>query len=145
MTFTEDDASHVQFPHNDPLVVTLQIANHRVHMIQVDTGSSVNVLYKATLDKVGLGMTDVRACTTTLYGFSGEGVACIGEVSLAVTFGEYPLSVTKMMELIVVNTSSAYNTILGRPILIGLGAIDSVRHLSMKFLTSKGTGIVRGK
>ena len=89
-------------------------------------------------------MTDIQACTTTLYGFSGEGVACIGKVSLLVTFGEYPLSVTKMTKFMVVNTPSAYNAILGRPILIGLGEIASVRHLAIKFPTSKGTGIIRG-
>ena len=27
VTFTEEDASHVKFSHNDPLVVTIQIAN----------------------------------------------------------------------------------------------------------------------
>ena len=89
-------------------------------------------------------MADVRACATTLYGFSGEGIASAGAVSLAVTFGEYPMSVTKMMEFIVVDTPSAYNALLRRPILIGLGAVASVRHLAMMFLTSKVTGIVRG-
>lgn len=123
VTFTEDDALHVQFPHNDPLVVTLKIANRRVHRILVDTGSSLNVMYKATLDKICLGVIDIRACTTILYGFSGEGVACIGAVFLVVTYREYPLSVTKMAEFMVVNTPSAYNEILGRPVLIGLGAI----------------------
>ena len=53
-------------------------------------------------------------------------------------------SVTKMMEFIVVDTPSAYNTLLGRPILVGLGAITSVRHLAMKFPTPRGTGIIRG-
>ena len=55
VTFAEDDASHMQFPHNDLLVVTLQIANCRVQKILVDTRSSVNVMYKATLDKIGVG------------------------------------------------------------------------------------------
>ena len=49
-----------------------------------------------------------------------------------------------MMEFIMVDTPFGYNALLRRPILIGLGAVTSVRHLAMKFSTLKGTGIVRG-
>lgn len=65
VTFTKDDASHVRFPNNDPFIVTLLIANRRVHRILVDTGSSINVMYKANLDKIGLGVTDIRASTSS--------------------------------------------------------------------------------
>lgn len=86
--------------------------------------------YKATLEKVGLRIRDLRVCTTSLYGYSGEGIVSIGVVDLVVTLEEYPALVTKIVEFIVVDTPSAYNVILGRPILITLGAISSVRHLA---------------
>lgn len=49
-----------------------------------------------------------------------------------------------MMEFIVIDTPSAYNALLGRPILVRLGGVTSVRHLAMKFPTPRGTGMIRG-
>ena len=44
--FTEDDAYNTVQPHDDPMVITVQVANCRVHRILVDTGSSVDILFK---------------------------------------------------------------------------------------------------
>lgn len=87
-------------------MVTVQIANRRVHRVLINNGSSVNILYKGTLEKIRLTMRDLRACATTLYEFSGEGIASIGVVDLTVTLGEYPISVTKVVEIVVVDTPS---------------------------------------
>ena len=67
----------------------------------------MNVLYKATLKKIGLETRDLRTCATTFYGFNGEGIASIRVFDLAVTVGEYPISVTKIVEFVVVDTPSA--------------------------------------
>lgn len=90
ITFTEEDVAHVQFLHNDPLVIIFQIANRRVHRALVNNGSSINILYKTTLEKIGIIVRDLRACATTLYGFGGEGTMSMGAIDLAVTLGEYP-------------------------------------------------------
>ena len=113
ITFTKEDAAHVQFPHNDPLVVTIQVANRRVHRALIDNRSSINVLYKATLEKIGLGIRDLRACAMTLYGLNGEGIASTGAVDLVVTFAEYLISVTKIVEFVVVDIPSTNNVLLG--------------------------------
>ena len=54
------------------------------------------------------------------------------------------MSTTKMMEFVVVDLPSTYNVLLGRPALVGLGAVTSVRHLAIKFLTSSGIGTLKG-
>ncbi|KAK0582641.1 hypothetical protein LWI29_028055 [Acer saccharum] len=38
--FTEDDAYNTVQPYDDPMVITVQIANYWVHRILIDTGSS---------------------------------------------------------------------------------------------------------
>ena len=65
-------------------------------------------------------------------------------IELAVTLGEYPLSVTRMMDFVVVDIKGAYNLIIERPLLASPGGISLIRHLTLKFPTPRGVGIVRG-
>ena len=52
-----------------------------------------------------------------LVGFEGIRVYPLGVVTLPVTVGDYPQQITKDVSFLVVNCSSAYNAILGRPTL----------------------------
>ena len=70
--FTEQDVAHVRFPHTDPLVVEMQISNMIVKRVLVDTGSSVNILYESSLERMGLSSKDLEPCKQTIYGFSGK-------------------------------------------------------------------------
>lgn len=45
MQFTEADLKGVQFPYEDPLVVSLEIARYEVKRILVDGGSSADILF----------------------------------------------------------------------------------------------------
>ena len=62
----------------------------------------------------------------------------MGVVDLAITLGEYPLSVTKMTEFVVVDINTVYNLILGRPLLVSLGEISYIRQLTLKFPMPRG-------
>lgn len=43
--FSDSDYEEISWTHSDTLVVELIIANHSVHQILVDTGSSADILY----------------------------------------------------------------------------------------------------
>ena len=142
--FTEQDAAHVRFPHTDPLVVEMQIANMIVKRVLVDTGSSVNILYKSSLERMGLSSKDLEPCNQTIYGFSGEGMTPSGMIKLPITAGTSPLSRTVLASFIVVDCPSAYNVVMGRPILVDLRAVVSIHHLMIKFPAAKGVGSLQG-
>ena len=60
-------------------------------------------MFKQTLEKIGLTDRDLKPYSTLLYGFEGDGTACAEIIELVVTLGEYPLSVTKMIDFVVVD------------------------------------------
>ena len=79
-----------------------------------------------------------------LVGFGGSWVFPLGAVTLSVTIGDYPQQITRNVTFLVVNCSSAYNAILGRPTLNSWKAVTSTYHLMIKFPTNYGVGELRG-
>ena len=43
--FSEDDTRRLHHPHDDALVVSLQIGDYNMHRVLIDNGSSVDILY----------------------------------------------------------------------------------------------------
>ena len=60
------------------------------------------------------------------------------------TLGEYPRQSCVMADFLVIDQSSAFNAVLGRPSLRELRAITSIHNLLMKFPTPRGVGEVKG-
>jgi hypothetical protein len=126
------------------LVVTLAIANHNIHRVLVDTGSSADIIYKSAFDLMSIGQGKLIPTRGPLVGFTGEQVLPVGAIELPVMEGTNPRQRTIIVKFLVVDGWSVYNVILGRPALNELGAITSTRHLCMKFPIDAGVGIVRG-
>ena len=80
----------------------------------------------------------------SLIGFGGTKVHPLGVVTLPVTIGGYPQQITKDVTFLVVDCSSAYNAILGRPTLNLWKAMTSTYHLMIKFPIEYGVGELRG-
>ena len=45
INFSEDDTRRLHHPHDDTLVVRLQIGDYNMHWVLVDNGSSTDILY----------------------------------------------------------------------------------------------------
>ncbi|XP_059446360.1 uncharacterized protein LOC132177900 [Corylus avellana] len=90
LSFSEEDARGVMQPHDDPLVVTITVANHMIHRILVDNGSSADILYWPVFKQMGIDRDRVTPFSSPLVGFAGEQVQPIGLISLPVTAGTAP-------------------------------------------------------
>ncbi|XP_058092613.1 uncharacterized protein LOC131239070 [Magnolia sinica] len=145
LTLTEDGVRKIQHPHDDALMVTMTITNHKVYRILVDTGSSADMIYSEAFERMGIPRSRLRPVKTPLHGFTGKRVISEGVISLPVTTGEGQHQATLMVDFLVVNVSSLHNIILGRPSLNAMRAVVSVFHLMMKFPAEDGTGYLRGE
>ena len=67
----------------------------------------------------------------------------VGTVTLSVVVEAYPQQITKEVNFLMVDCSSSYNAIIGRPNLNGWKAVTSIYHLSIKFPTKYGVGQVQ--
>ena len=135
ITFTEADAASVHFPHHDPLVVAIQADNSKIHRCLVDNGSSVNVLYLKAFEAMGLKQNSLRPVTHPLLGFAGEVVYPEGYIDFTVVLGDPPHQSVARIEFAIINGKSAYNAILGRPLMAQMKVITSVYHQCLKFPT----------
>ncbi|XP_059663781.1 uncharacterized protein LOC132309494 [Cornus florida] len=90
ITFSDEDMKDVQQPHDDPLVVTMMIANYNTQRILVDNGSSADIIFLDAFSKMKIGKEKLRPTRSLLVGFTGDKVYPLGAVILLVTAGTSP-------------------------------------------------------
>ena len=67
----------------------------------------------------------------------------VSTITLPVVVGVYPQQITKEVKFLVVDCSSSYNSIIGRPTLNSWKAVTFTYHLSVKFPTEYEIGQVQ--
>ena len=144
ITFSDSDLEGCQHPHDDPLVIRAVVANKTIHRVLVDNGSSADIIFESTFDKMGIRRERLEPVNTHLRGFSREKVLPLGSIQLVLTLGDPPCQATTTVRFLIVDAPSAYNVLLGRPSLNAIKAIPSAYHMVIKFPTTNGVGMVRG-
>ncbi|GAV65855.1 LOW QUALITY PROTEIN: hypothetical protein CFOL_v3_09369, partial [Cephalotus follicularis] len=114
ISFSEVDYKGVRLPHDDPMVVTLQVALFTMNRILIDSGSSADILYKHAFDQMGIPTDQLKPIKTPLVGFVGEMVHPLGSIELSVVVGTAPRQTQAEMTFLVMDTQP-YNAIIGRP------------------------------
>ncbi|KAF8102834.1 hypothetical protein N665_0193s0017 [Sinapis alba] len=135
VTFSEGDLVDIDQPHNDPLLVELQIGTCKVTRILIHTGSSVDLIFRQTLEKMLIDLNDIKPSLRALTGFNGSSTSLLGTICLNVFAG----GINKLVKFSVINTKTQYNAIIGTPWLHMMKAIPSTYHQCIKFPTKEGT------
>ena len=89
-------------PHENALVITVEVANSLVHQLLVDSGSAVNILYWDAYQKASLRLTDLTSMTSILYKFTRDSVIPERTIKLVVTLEEPPWMATVMINFLAV-------------------------------------------
>jgi len=142
LVFTKADLRDVVPHDNDLVVISVVTAGRKVHRVLVDQGSSADVMFWSTFNKLQLSPDLLRPYTGCLYGFTRDQVEVRGYLELSTTFTDGTASRTESIRYLVVNADSAYNILLGRPALKSLRAVASTRHMKMKLPDLSGKVIV---
>ncbi|KAF2545788.1 hypothetical protein F2Q70_00020918 [Brassica cretica] len=125
-------------PRNDLLVIELTIRDIDVARVLIDTGSLADIIFKDTLEKMGIDQFEIVKYPSPLLGLSGETTMAYRSINLAVRAG----TVTRVTEFLVVDRPASYNVIMGTPWLNAMRAITSTYHLCLKFPTPNGIEVI---
>ena len=88
--FSEEDAQRLHHPHDDALVVSLQVRDYNMHQVLVDNGSSADILYYPTFQQMRIDKERLIPMNTPLVGFGGTRVFPLGMITISITVGNYP-------------------------------------------------------
>jgi len=124
------------------MVISIVTAGRKVHRVLIDQGSSADVMFWSTFNKLQLSPDLLRPYTGCLYGFADNPVEVRGYLELRTTFTDGAASRTESIRYLVVNANSAYNILLGRPALNRLRVVSSTRHMKVKLPDLSGKVII---
>ena len=141
--FLEEDARRLHHPHDDALVVSVRVEYYNMRRMLVDNGSLADILYYPAFQQMGIDRARLIPTNAPLVDFGGIRVLPLGAITLSVTVGDYLKQFTKDITFLVVDYSSPYNGILGRPTLNSWKVATSIYHLIIKFPTGYGIGELR--
>ena len=129
MGFLDEDKIGTIQPHNDALVIILQIGGYDVKRVMVDQGSAAEIMYPDLFKGLNLRTEDLTPYNSPLVSFEGKVIIPKGKIRLPVQTG----SETVEVDFIIVDAYSPYTAIVARSWLHTLGAVSSTLHQKIKY------------
>jgi hypothetical protein len=117
----------------------------RFSRVLIDGGSSINLLYRNSLEKLGIPLAQLKPSRLTFHGVvPGHSCTPLGKVQLEVLFGKKGNSRREPIWFEVVDISSPYHALLGCPALAKFMAVPHYAYLKMKLPGPRGVITVLG-
>ena len=88
ITFSEEDMNLYSYPHTDTTVIEANIQGWTIGKILVDSGSSVDIIFSSTFDRMNIHRNLLQPAKILLIGLGGKRVEVLGKISLPVSFGD---------------------------------------------------------
>jgi hypothetical protein len=144
ITFTEEDFKLKSAIHNDAMVIEVNIAGWIIGKVLVDNGSSADILFLKTFEKMNLGQHMLHPPEYPPQGFGGKPIKPVGTISLPVSFGDLDNARTETLIFDVVDIYHLYLAIFGRGFMNKFDAVIRQQFLCMKIPAPKGIIMVFG-
>jgi hypothetical protein len=104
----------------DPCFVSVEKNSIHLTRVLIDGGSSINILYHDTMEKMGIKESHLHPSKTTFHGIVPRaGCGVMGKVRLDVVFGTKSHYRREPIWFEVVDVQSSYHALLGRPSITG--------------------------
>ncbi|XP_056685557.1 uncharacterized protein [Spinacia oleracea] len=139
MSFSTDDCRGITYDHEDPLVVSVDIANHTVHRVLVDGGSSASILFRCAFDKLKIDPRQLAKVNFLAINFNGSSVVPDGKITLPATIGRRQTARNNLTEFLVVDMPTVYYVIMERPLIHKVKGVASTYHQMMLYVSDAGT------
>ena len=140
IAFWESETTDLDKPHDDALVIQIDVGNYELSRIMIDTGGSVDVHFYDAFKKIGHLDSELQGSKTPLTGFAGDTTFSLGTIQLPTV----ARGVRQLTNFLVVDKKAPFNAIVGRPWLHVMKAVPSTYHQCIKFPSDKGIAVVYG-
>jgi hypothetical protein len=124
----------------------VRLANNvRFSKVLIENGSSINIIYRDTIQKLGIKENMLEPSQTTFHDIvPGLSCAPMGKIRIYVMYGNWHNCRVENLKFEVVDLDSPYHALLGRPTLAKFMASMHVAYLKMKIPRPKGVITIIG-
>lgn len=141
LTFADDELPPGGRKHNQALHISVKCGDYVLARVLIDNGSSLNVMPKSTMDKLDVDCSYMKPSSTLVRAFDGSKKEVLGEMEFPIQIGPE----TFYVNFQIMDITSSYSCLLGRPWIHMAGAIPSSLHQRVKFVVDDKIVVVFGE